>query len=44
MGVKGAAVATVLSQAVSAAWVLFLCGKKTTLRLRKQYFKPKRAS
>ena len=41
MGVKGAAVATVLSQAVSAAWViLFLCGKKTTLRLRKQYFKP----
>lgn len=41
LGVKGAAIATVLSQAVSAAWVLlFLCGKKTTLRLRKQYFKP----
>ena len=41
LGVKGAAIATVLSQAVSAAWVLlFLCGKKTTLRLKKQYFKP----
>lgn len=35
MGVKGAAVATVLSQAVSAVWVfLFLTGKKTVLRLR----------
>ncbi len=30
MGVKGAALATVLSQAVSCVWVLlFLCGKKT---------------
>lgn len=35
MGVKGAAVATVLSQAVSAAWVLrFLRGSKTMLRLK----------
>ncbi len=34
MGVKGAAVATVISQAVSAVWVLFfLTGKKTLLRL-----------
>ena len=35
MGVKGAAVATVLSQAVSALWILkFLTGKKTILRLK----------
>lgn len=34
MGVQGAAVATVLSQAVSAVWVLFfLRGKKTMIRL-----------
>ena len=34
MGVRGAAVATVLSQAVSAVWVLrFLTGKKTRLRI-----------
>lgn len=36
MGVQGAALATVLSQAVSAIWVLkFLFSKKSTLRLRK---------
>ena len=36
MGVKGAAVATVLSQAVSATWVIrFLSSNKTTLRIRK---------
>ncbi len=35
MGVTGAAVATVLSQAVSAIWILkFLMGKKTILRLK----------
>ena len=35
MGVKGAALATVLSQACSCIWVLaFLCGKKTHLRLK----------
>ena len=35
MGVKGAALATVLSQAISTIWVvLFLCGKKTQIRLR----------
>ncbi|MCI9360093.1 MAG: MATE family efflux transporter [Hungatella sp.] len=34
MGVQGAAVATVISQAVSAVWVmLFLCGSKTMLKL-----------
>ena len=36
MGVQGAAVATVLSQAIGAAWILlFLTGKKTVLRLKK---------
>ena len=35
MGVKGAAVATVVSQAVSALWILrFLTGKKTILKLQ----------
>lgn len=35
MGVRGAALATVLSQAASAAWVLrFLTGKQAVLRLR----------
>ncbi len=35
MGVRGAALATILSQAVSAVWVVvFLTGKKTALRLR----------
>ena len=35
MGVAGAAVATVLSQAVSAIWIIrFLTGKKTILRLK----------
>lgn len=37
MGVKGAALATILSQAASCVWVvLFLCGKKTLLRLRRR--------
>ena len=40
MGVKGAALATILSQAVSAIWVLlFLSGKKTGLRLRRKNLK-----
>ena len=35
MGVRGAALATILSQALSCIWVLsFLFGKKTTLRIR----------
>lgn len=35
MGVRGAAVATVLSQAVSAVWILiFLTGKRTVLKLK----------
>lgn len=37
MGVEGAALATVLSQAVSAAWILkFLTGRKTILKLKMQ--------
>ncbi len=35
-GVKGAALATIISQALSAAWILrFLTGKKTILRIKK---------
>ena len=37
MGVRGAALATVLSQAVGALWIVrFLTGKQTTLRLKKE--------
>lgn len=37
MGVKGAAWATILSQGVSAVWVLrFLLGKKTVIRIKKE--------
>ena len=40
-GVEGAALATILSQMVSAVWVLaFLCGKKAILRLRPAALKP----
>lgn len=40
MGVKGAATATVLSQAVAAFWILrFLTSDKTILRLRKENLK-----
>lgn len=40
MGVQGAALATILSQTVSAVWVLkFLCGKKTSLRIRRKNFR-----
>lgn len=41
LGVRGAAIATILSQAVSAAWVLWflLKGKKTTLRLKFSYMR-----
>ena len=44
MGVRGAALATILSQAVSAVWVLsFLCGKKTILRIRPRCMRPRPA-
>ncbi|MEG0833611.1 MAG: MATE family efflux transporter [Oscillospiraceae bacterium] len=37
MGVAGAALATIISQAISMVWILlFLTGKKTTLRIRKK--------
>ncbi len=36
LGVKGAAIATVISQGLSAAWVMsFLLGRKTSLRVRR---------
>lgn len=41
MGVSGAALATILSQLVSAIWtVRFLMSKNTSLRIQVQYFKP----
>ena len=41
LGVRGAALATIISQAVSAVWVLcFLTGKKTHLKLRLKYMIP----
>lgn len=40
MGVKGAALATVISQAISAFWVVrFLTSRKASLRLEKRYMK-----
>ena len=43
LGVRGAALATVLSQAVGAIWILrFLSGKKTILHLRKENFRLQR--
>lgn len=41
MGVRGAALATILSQAVSACWVLaFLCCPHSILRIRRAYVRP----
>lgn len=43
MGVRGAALATILSQALSCIWVLcFLFGKKTILKLKKRYMTVKK--
>ena len=37
MGVKGAALATITAQAVSAVWVVrFLCGRRTKLRIQRR--------
>lgn len=42
MGVRGAALATIIAQAVSAVWVLcFLMGKKTKLKIQARYFRLK---
>lgn len=41
MGVRGAAVATIISQFASALWTIrFLCSKKTSLRIHMEYLKP----
>lgn len=43
MGVEGAALATIISQALSACWVLsFLLGKKSTLKIRRKNLKLER--
>lgn len=43
MGVQGAALATTISQAVSAIWVFkFLTGKKTALKIRKENLRVKK--
>ena len=40
MGVKGAALATILSQAVSSVWVLrFLTSEKSSLRIKRKGLK-----
>ena len=40
LGVRGAALATILSQAMSCAWVLsFLFGKKTQLKIRRKFLR-----
>ena len=40
MGVQGAALATIISQAASCAWVLiFLFGKRSFLKIRPKYFR-----
>lgn len=43
MGVRGAAIATVISQTVSAIWVIaFLLGKKNLIRVRRKYLRLQR--
>ena len=40
MGVRGAALATIISQMLSCVWIIsFLCGKKTQLRIRRDNLK-----
>lgn len=42
MGVKGATLATIISQAISTIWmILFLCGKKTQIRKKYMGLEPK---
>lgn len=41
MGVKGAALATIISQALSSAWIIsFMCSKRSLLRLKPKNFIP----
>lgn len=43
MGVRGAALATVISQAVSAVWILrFLTSEKSVIKLKKENMKPEK--
>ncbi len=43
LGVKGAALATIVSQSISCIWVLsFLFGKKTQLKIHKKYMRLKK--
>lgn len=43
MGVRGAAIATIISQAISTIWVIhFLTSKKTVIKIRKSNFKLKK--
>lgn len=43
MGVRGAALATIISQAISTCVILrFLTGKKTIIKIKKQYLKPEK--
>lgn len=45
MGVRGAALATIISQALSAAWVVrFLTSPKSVIRIRKKYIRFDRAT
>ena len=40
MGVKGSALATIISQMLSCVWIIsFLCGKKTQLKIKKENLK-----
>lgn len=41
LGVKGAAIATIISQGISCIWVIsFLTGQKTFLKIKKKYLMP----
>lgn len=41
MGVQGAALATIISQALSAAWIVyFLCSSRSSIRIRAKYMLP----
>ena len=43
LGVRGAALATILSQGVSCVWVVsFLCSKKSTIRIRRENLRVKK--
>jgi len=43
MGVQGAAIATIISQAVSAVWILsFLVSEKSAIRISRRFLKPSR--